>query len=576
MKKNIVKIAIFKNKFWLLLIVLFYATFEIVGTTLVMQLGEVFDIVTISDISKHGDLMREYILDFIILLTALIVLFMIYSCFQACYLQRVYSYTRENFFEKTLNKCIASFNKKDKAYYQSILINDMKQLENNYYLPMLIIIKQIVSVVISLFFLAHYSVYILLFVLFASLLPYIIPKLFVNKLKKRIKRYEEVMEKYTLISNELLSGYEVFKNYNAESRVLAMHRETSECYAKIKLRANSFIEYMQNSAIFSGNLVMFGVLILGLILSIYGNFSVGNIFAIYYISAAVTSPLNELIENLPKLTAGKVFVRKYDNHNIKEKEKGPVSSIINEICMKDFSVTLGDQVVPTLKNINLNFRHGKKYLLVGESGGGKSTILKSILGYYDTYDGEITYDKIHLSSYLNMGIFEKIVYLPQQPNFYLGTIRENLSVFDENISDEDIEYAVKFVELHEKIMELGNGTFKNGLNAVISESATNISGGQKQCLALARGLIKNVNFFILDEATSAIDIKTSIKIEKKLLRSPECTVIFVAHRLHDEVLNLYDEIIVVDAGKIIEKGNFKELLGIKGKFFDIYNAKGFV
>lgn len=574
MKKNIAKTAILKNIFWLLATVIFYATYELADTFLAVRLGEVFDIVTTPNISRQEALLSEYTVGFVIILSAVIMLYLLTAHFQACYIQRICTYTREKFFNKTLEKSIACFDANDKAYYQSILINDMKQLESNYYLPILTMIKKTMSVIIALAFLAHYSILILFFVLIASFLPIILPKLFEKKLEIKMEKYEKAMKNYTLMSNEILAGYEVFRNYNAESRVLAMHSKMNESYAKINLRAISFMDYMQNSAIFSGNFVMLGVLILGMILSAYGHLSVGNIFAIYFISGGVTSPFNELIQNFPKLTAGKVFVREYEYHDINEKEKAPIS-LSYEISIKNFSINFKNQDVPTIKNISLSFQLGKKYLLVGPSGGGKSTIIKSILGFYDDYVGEVTYDNIPLSEMIKSDIFDKIAYLPQQPNFFQGSIRENLSVFDELVTDKNIEEALKAVELYEKIVELGGGIFKSGLNATISEKADNFSGGEKQCLALARVLIKNVNFLVLDEVTSAIDIKTSVNIEKKLLTNPKHTVIFAAHRLHKEVLCLYDEIIVVDSGKIVEKGNFDTLIAIKGNFYNLYNTKGF-
>lgn len=129
-------------------------------------------------------------------------------------------------------------------------------------------------------------------------------------------------------------------------------------------------------------------------------------------------------------------------------------------------------------------------------------------------------------------------------------------------------------KLYEKVRALGGGIFKNGLDIVLTENANNFSGGERQRLAIARAVVKNVDFYIFDEATSAMDGQTAVKIEAKFLTNPDFTVIFVTHRLYEKVITLYDEIIVFDSGRIVENGSFETLINLQGSFYKQYRERG--
>lgn len=590
-KKNFAKSAMLKSGYLMVCLVLFYTAFQYFDTILAAKLGEVLDVVN-QDTSDQYALLKGYVITFAFLIITVLVLKIVFSFFQAQYLKRVCAYTRELFLRKTLKGTVADFNKKEKAHYQSVLINDMKQLEDSFYAPIIDILKKIATIIVAIVVLRKYSIIIILFVVAASLLPILLPKIFQKKIELRAEAYEQEMKKYTLLSNEVLAGYHVFKNFNAENRVLSVHNRSSRSYAKAARRYFSFTTLAEYSVVFSGSFVMVSVLIAAMLLSIYGSLSVGDMFAIYFISSGVTFPMNDLASSFPKLMAGRVFYHKYDYYaekqsdgkqnvgekiaeevNTEEGNHGYEHTLSREIAVKDLSVTFVEQEQPTLKHMNLRFEIGKKYLLAGASGSGKSSLIKAILGYYDIAAGEITYDGVSMNAAVKAKVFDSIVYLPQHPTFFTGTIRENLSLFNQNIPDTDIEAALQTVELCEKIKTLGNGLFEKGLDMSILENAENFSGGEKQRLALARGLVKKAEIFILDEATSAIDVNTSVRIESKLLNNPAYTIIATTHRFHEKVLRMYNEIIMIRTGEIVEKGDFEGLLAQRGEFYKQYVSK---
>lgn len=224
----------------------------------------------------------------------------------------------------------------------------------------------------------------------------------------------------------------------------------------------------------------------------------------------------------------------------------------------------GDNV---LKNISLDIEKGKKYALVGPSGGGKTTICHLIPKFYNVEQGEILIDgteihKITMESLRrNIGIVQQDVYL------FNASIKENILYGRLDASDDEVIEAAKCANIHDYVMSL-----PNGYDTVIGERGVKLSGGQKQRLSIARVFLKNPSVLILDEATSALDNTTEILIQDAL--DELCkgrTTIVVAHRL--STIKNADEIAVISDGQIIEKGTHRELMDINGEYSKLYNMQ---
>jgi ATP-binding cassette subfamily B protein len=218
-----------------------------------------------------------------------------------------------------------------------------------------------------------------------------------------------------------------------------------------------------------------------------------------------------------------------------------------------------------LKNLQLEIKRNEKIGVVGKSGGGKSTLIKLLLGFYDYDPAQILVDgeptkKDALSS-INS-------YVPQDTSLFQQTIKYNIAyAVNGFVSDKDVELAAKKAHAHEFIIKL-----KDGYNTLVGERGIKLSLGQRQRIAIARAFLQNKDLLILDEATSALDSKTEAKIQESLEKLwNNKTVIAVAHRL--STLNNVDRIVVVDGGQIVEVGTKQELLKLKGKFAELWNQQ---
>lgn len=236
------------------------------------------------------------------------------------------------------------------------------------------------------------------------------------------------------------------------------------------------------------------------------------------------------------------------------------------ICYKDvlFEYTKDK---PVLKNVNLNIKAGQTIALVGNSGGGKTTISSLLPRFYDVKSGTITLDGINIKD-LDLDCLRDNIAIVFQDNFLFGgTIRENILFGRQNVSEEQLQKAIHSACLDEFI-----STLKDGLDTQIGERGVLLSGGQKQRIAIARAFIKNAPILILDEATSALDNKSEAVVQQAIDNlMKDRTVLVIAHRL--STVRNADCIVVINDGQIVEKGSHDELLKKKGAYAALYRTQ---
>ena len=232
------------------------------------------------------------------------------------------------------------------------------------------------------------------------------------------------------------------------------------------------------------------------------------------------------------------------------------------IELKNVSFKYQDANKLTLKNINMQFEKGKFVAIVGPSGSGKSTIISLICGQNTPRSGEILVGSKKIQCYSRESYFSKIALVSSNTFIFNDTIRNNFKMVKEDVKDDEIVAALKKVNL-EKILE------GNGVDNEINEDSTNISGGEKQRLALAINMILPKDIYLFDEATSNIDVDSEMIIMKNIFElSKNHTVILISHRLAN-VINA-DKIYFLEHGEIIEKGNHDELLKLNGEYANLY------
>ncbi len=302
------------------------------------------------------------------------------------------------------------------------------------------------------------------------------------------------------------------------------------------------------------------------VLACKGKISVGEVILYQNYFSQIVGQVSTLINIYPQICRGIESVNSIgdvlaetkveDNNSIVPlgELKGSV-----EFCNVDFKYPDGEKLI--LDDFNLKVNPGESIAFVGESGAGKSTILNLLIGFIPPVNGKILIDRINM---VNLDINEyrrQIAVVPQNTILFSGTIRENITYGLENITEEEIKRVIEQVGLDDMIKGM-----PNGLDTQLGEHGDKLSGGQKQRISIARALIRKPKIIIFDEATSALDSASEKKVQEATNNMMKnCTTFLVAHRL--STIKNADRIAVMEEGKIIEIGNYEELMAKKGAFY---------
>ena len=251
-----------------------------------------------------------------------------------------------------------------------------------------------------------------------------------------------------------------------------------------------------------------------------------------------------------------------DTENAKVLEGHPQNIQFTDVCFEYVENT------PVLKHINLNVEKGETIAFVGNSGGGKSTIVSLIPRFYDVKSGSITIDGTDIRNYTLKSLRQSIAVVFQDNFLFSGTIRENIMLGNENATEEQMQKAIQMAYLDDFI-----STLKDGVDTQIGERGILLSGGQKQRVAIARAFLKDAPIIILDEATSALDNKAEAIVQKAIDNlMQDKTVFVIAHRL--STIRNADKIVVINQGEIAEQGTHNELLQIEnGAYKTLYDMQ---
>ena len=270
-----------------------------------------------------------------------------------------------------------------------------------------------------------------------------------------------------------------------------------------------------------------------------------------------------MVDRISSLKSTKKILEKMEKRNFsKEEQEISVThkNLTEEILFDNVSFGYSKEV-KILDNINIKIRKNRKYLIVGKSGSGKTTFLKLLSKKILPDTGNIYIDNIKLKNLSEKSLLDLISYISQNVFLFKGSIFENITLYN--------DYSEETVK--EILLKMGLEKFMKNLNTenFINENGNNLSGGEKQRFSIARALIKKSDIVIADEIFSSLDNDTAVKIEEELLKIDNITLVAVAHKLFEKNLKNYDEIIVLDKGKIVETGCFEKLIAIDS-FFSKY------
>lgn len=410
-----------------------------------------------------------------------------------------------------------------------------------------------------------------------TLLPFPILSFAIYKLSiainQRSKIVQEILSNLNTFTQEAFSGIGVIKSYgmanNVNSNFVDLSNESkTKNIDLVKVQAlffplmilliglsNIIVIYVGSLQYFKGEIADVGVIVEFII---YVNMltwpvaSVGFITTMIQRAEASQKRINDFLKQKP---------------NIQNKENAIKKDIKGYIKFKNVSFTYEDTNITALKNINFEVEAGKKLVILGNTGSGKSTVLELIGRLYDVSEGQITVDSDPIEDIDLNDLRSKIGYVPQDAFLFSESIKENIKFGKADATDEEIIAAAKSAEVHHNIIG-----FSKGYDTVLGERGITLSGGQKQRVSIARAIIKDPQIVLFDDCLSAVDTETEEAIMKKFNSiSQNKTSIIVSHRISSA--RNADDIIVLEDGKILQQGKHEDLVNQEGYYKSLYEKQ---
>lgn len=377
--------------------------------------------------------------------------------------------------------------------------------------------------------------------------------------------------KLNSVVEETYTNYATTKAYNYEATTLKKHEEINLRQRNAEIKANFISSAVRPCITFTNAMAYIAVNLLGGWLILNRGVSVGTIVTIVLFAKQIAAPLEDIadaIGNLQRAVTSSERVFALLDHEEEPECSGSFGGekILGDVKFEhvDFSY---DKEKPLIKDLNLDVKHGQNVAIVGPTGAGKTTIVNLLMRFYDPDSGKITVDGHDIGEISRNEVRSLFGMVLQDTWLFNGTVAENIAYGKPDATREEIVRACDEAYCDHFIC-----TLPNGYDTVIGDDTTNISGGQKQLLTIARALLANHRLLILDEATSNVDTRTEILIQKamdKLMEGKTCFVI--AHRLSTIVDS--DLILVINNGEIVETGRHEELLAKKGFYYQIYTSQ---
>ena len=479
---------------------------------------------------------------------------------------------RNQLYRKITSLPIGFFSEERKGDIIARMSGDVQEIENSIMSSLDMLFKNPILIIAYFATLLCISWQLTLFtILFVPVMGWIMGKVG-RKLKRKSKEAQALWSDTMSQVEETLGGLRIIKAFCAEEKMNRRFDNTNSSYRNQILKVNTRQQMAHPMSEFLGTVMIIIVLWFGGILVLNQQVLSGPTF-IYYlvILYSIINPLKDFSKagyNIPKGLASMERVDKIllAESDIKEKENPQhISSFDHTIEFRHVSFRYGEQWV--LRDINLTIEKGKTIALVGQSGGGKSTMVDLIPRYYDVQEGEVLIDGINVKDLDIHDLRQLIGNVNQEAILFNDTFFNNISFGVDNATQQQVEEAAHIANADEFIK-----ASENGYDTNIGDRGGRLSGGQRQRVSIARAILKNPSILILDEATSALDTESERLVQDALERLMKTrTTVAIAHRL--STIKNADEICVLHEGQIVERGTHDELISKDGYYKKLHDMQ---
>lgn len=471
---------------------------------------------------------------------------------------------RSAIFRNITRMQVSFFNNHRKGDLLSRFTNDVAEVEAAVMNSLKAVLKEPITIIVYFGALFYISAKLTLFTLIV--VPVIGGVLgeIVRRLKKQAPKSQQSLGRVVSILDETFGGMRVVKAFNARSYVIAKMEEENTYNNKVNMSMAYKNELASPVSEFLGVCIVAVVLFFGGQAVMSGELEAATFFSFLALFASIIQPVKAFAQGLTQLQKGIASARRI--FEVTDMQPA-IEDKPNAIELKEFRdsiefkhVTFAYDQKPVLKDINLLIPKGKMIALVGPSGGGKSTLADMVPRFYDIGGGELLIDGKPLKDYQIESLRRQMGVVTQESILFNDTIYNNIAFGMNNATKESVIEAAKVANAHDFIMQT-----ERGYETVIGERGSKLSGGQRQRLSIARAVLKNPPILIMDEATSALDSESEKLVQEALFKlMKNRTSLVIAHRL--STIQHADEIVVVQDGRIVERGTHSQLIALDGLY----------
>lgn len=454
----------------------------------------------------------------------------------------------------------------------SRVITDVDQLSDGLLMGFTQFFTGVITIIGTLAFMLSVNVFITIVVVVVTPLSFFIARFIAKKTFNMFSLQSKTRGEQTSFIDEMISNQKVAEAYSMNEENKARFDKINDDLAKYSLKATFFSSITNPATRFVNSIVYAAVALFGAIMAVKGNITVGILSCFLSYANQYTKPFNEISSVVTELQnaiacAARVF------ELIEEAPELPDKADATELENVKGSVEINNLYFSynpdreLLKNVNINVEPGKTVAIVGPTGCGKTTLINLLMRFYDPNNGAISVDEVNTQDVTRQSLRQNFGMVLQDTWLKSGTIADNIRLGKTDATDDEIIDAAKKAHAHSFIKRL-----PNGYKTKIGEDGGSLSQGQKQLLCITRLMLCPPPMLILDEATSSIDTRTEIKIQKAfntLMKNR--TTFIVAHRL--STIQNADLILVMNDGNIIEQGTHASLYAQKGFYYNLYNSQ---
>ena len=455
--------------------------------------------------------------------------------------------------------------------YLSLFVNDINLIEQRFSNQMVSLISSVLSIVIlgSSFIAlnAKLAAAILLF----GIVAMFVPVFFSKNLNEKNLKYSNMISKFTQKTKEFFTAYPTIKNYSIENEIIDKFNGINAESEDTKFEAEAALTLANNvGALLSWFMQFIGVGF-GLMLVVKGEILVGTVIAAQSFASDLGLPLQNVIISINSIRSTKEIVKKVEtiadsqvnrSVNAKFNESQNINAVTLpetiDVFFEDLSLTLGGKTI--IDHFSFKFENGKKYLIVGLNGSGKSSLFRALKKWFHNCTGTIRINETNIDSLSNSTLSTVVSYLNENVSLFSGSVKDNVSLFTD-YSPVSFQKAIQAAQV------------RLDLEREINDEGRNISSGEQRRIEIARSLLRSARFLIFDEVVSTLDIETAYEIEKLALDFSDKTVVFISHNFSGKLIREYDEILVMDSGRLVAHGKYEELINTCDYFRRICEIK---